>query len=144
MVDGKSSENRSFHGYLIEQILTNLDEVTDKKTSNISLVKNSTYLLLFAARLYLSNSFKEAAYNSVWKQNDNMGSKSGYKRKLLSREKEESKKKKIEKSKFWLMGMRENKKNLLNYIHRNLGLNVGNSFLVILVLSDLKTVDVNR
>ena len=78
------------------------------------------------------------------KENDNMGSKSGYKRKLLSREKEESKKKKIEKSKFWLMGMRENKKNLLNYIHRNLGLNVGNSFLVILVLSDLKTVDVNR
>ena len=80
----------------------------------------------------------------MWKKNDNMGSKSGYKRKLLSREKEESKKKKIEKSKFWLMGMRENKKNLLNYIHRNLGLNVGNSFLVILVLSDLKTVDVNR
>ena len=65
MVDGKSSENRSFHGYLIEQILTNLDEVTDKKTSNISLVKNSTYLLLFAARLYLYNSFKEAGYNSV-------------------------------------------------------------------------------
>ena len=80
----------------------------------------------------------------MWKKNENMGSKSGYKRKLLSREKEESKKKKIEKSKFWLMGMRENKKNLLNYIHRNLGLNVGNSFLVILVLSDLKTVDVNR
>ena len=46
----------------------------------------------------------------MWKKKDNMGSKSGYKRKLLSREKEESKKKKIEKSKFWLMGMRENKK----------------------------------
>ena len=45
----------------------------------------------------------------MWKKDDKVGSKSGYKRKLLSREKEESKKKKM-KSKFWLMGMRENKK----------------------------------
>ena len=80
----------------------------------------------------------------MWKKNDNMGSKSGYKRKLLSREKEESKKKKLKSPNFGLWACAKTKKNLLNYIHRNLGLNVGNSFLVILVLSDLKTVDVNR
>ena len=74
-----------------------------------------------------------------------MGSKSGYKRKLLSREKEESKKKKLGKVQILAYRhARKQEKPLLNYIHRKLCLNFGNSFLVILMPTDLKTVDVNR
>ena len=79
----------------------------------------------------------------MWKKDDKVGSKSGYKRKLLSREKEESKKKKWSPN-FGLWACAKTKNTLLNYIHGKLCLNVGNSILVILMLTDLKMVDVNR
>ena len=46
----------------------------------------------------------------MWKKDDNVGSKSGYKRKLLSREKEESKKKKLKSPNFGLWACPKTKK----------------------------------
>ena len=60
----------------------------------------------------------------------------------------QGKKKRVRKKKwspnFGLWACAKTKNTLLNYIHGKLCLNVGNSILVILMLTDLKMVDVNR
>ena len=144
MVDGKSSENRSFHWYLIEQILTNLDEVTDKKQATSVWWKiPHTYCSLQLDYICPILS-KKPAIILCERKTITWAAKVAIKESYCQGKKKRVRKKNWKSPNFGLWACAKTKKNLLNYIHRNLGLNVGNSFLVILVLCDLKTVDVNR
>ena len=143
------SEDKSFHWYLIQQILTNPYRVTDKKTSNIwgknpQLILLPTYMyyplqvkfvpLLGRKPAKILRKTKAIQWATKLAKGKAKGKGREQEKKLKQIKfckKENKQSNKQDKSKFWFILMHEKQKKLLDWIQsaENYVLSVGNLFL---------------